>query len=52
VTASAFSLLSATNLSGPVTWTAVTNATPNSNGVVTTTLSPAGGATFYRLISR
>ena len=52
VTASSFSLSSATNLSAPVTWTAVTNATITSNGQVTATLSPSGSARFYRLISR
>ncbi len=51
-TASTFSLCSATNLSEPVAWTAVTNPAPASNGQVTATLSPNGGATFYRLISR
>jgi alpha-galactosidase len=52
VTASTFSLVSATNLAEPVAWTAVTNATVNSNGIVTATLSTDGNAAFYRLISR
>ena len=52
VTASAFSLVCATSLAEPVAWSAVTNATVNSNGVVTATLSTNGNAAFYRLISQ
>ncbi|HXR08627.1 MAG TPA: NPCBM/NEW2 domain-containing protein [Candidatus Acidoferrum sp.] len=52
LTASAFSLVSATNLGPAAAWTPVTNATVNNNGQVAATLSAPGGATFYRLISR
>jgi alpha-galactosidase len=53
VTASSFSLFSATNLlQPPASWNTVTNATASSNGQVSLTLSPIGRATFYRLISR
>ena len=51
VTASSFALYSATSLSAPVAWSAVTNAPSTTNGVRATTLPPTNSAVFYRLIS-
>jgi cellulose 1,4-beta-cellobiosidase len=52
LTASSFSLCSATNLLAPITWNAVTNATSHSHGEVTATLTPGGSAMFYLLINK
>jgi hypothetical protein len=45
-------LYSATNLSAPGAWSAVTNARSTTNGVGSTTLPPTNTAVFYRLISQ
>jgi hypothetical protein len=49
LTASSYSLACATNLSPPVTWTAVTNAPVTTNGSSTVIIVPGGTEQFYRL---
>jgi hypothetical protein len=49
VTATSFSLVSLTNLTPPITWTAVTNTRISRNGQLTVTLPPSGTARFYWL---
>ena len=51
LTATTFSLSSATNLTPPVAWTAVATPTTNLNGQITATLVPTAQARFYRLRS-
>ena len=51
VTASSFALYSATNLTVPGVWSAVTNPPSATNGVASTALPLTNSAVFYRLIS-
>jgi titin len=45
-----FSVVQTTNLTPPVVWVALTNNVTASGGTNYVTLSPAGGALFYRLL--